>query len=150
MCRSPSAMSGPAGLPLLPLELQEEEEEGSPWAQVWSMHHKLRFCLLLEFHKPPLFVSMLFLTARAAGVGGSRVSWATLVSGEGLELCLLTGKSCEGIGSRGCNNCTSKVPLIHSESTTRCFLHPARLPYCFPFVAFECFLSLFQRLECFK
>lgn len=70
--------------------------------------------------------------------------------GKGFEHCLLTGKSCEGIGSWGCNNCTSKVPLMHSELTTRCFLHLARLPDCFPFVAFECFLSLFQRLECFK
>lgn len=58
--------------------------------------------------------------------------------GEGLSA-VLTGKSCEGVGSWGCNNCTSKVPLIRSELTTRCFLHVARLPYCFPFIAFECF-----------
>lgn len=83
-------------------------------------------------------------------LGWSCVSWAILVSGGRVECCLLTGKSCEGIGSWGCNNCTSKVPLIPSELATCCFLHLAHLPYCFPFMAFECFLSLFQRLECFK
>lgn len=146
----PQRRARPAGLPLLPLELQQEEEEGSPWAQVWSVHHKLHFCWLLEFHKPPWLVSELFLTARPAGAGWFCVSWATLVSGGRAGHCLLTGRSCEGIGSWGCNNCASKVPLIHSELTTCCFLHLARLPYCFPFVAFECFLSFFQRLECFK
>lgn len=145
-CRSPSAVPGPAG------------SHCSRWSCSSSKRKAARGPKCDQCIINYTFVCFLSSTNHLAWcqccswllVGWSCVSWATLVSGGRVGHCLLTGRSCEGIGSWGCNNCASKVPLIHSELTTCCFLHLARLPYCFPFVAFECFLSLFQRLECFK